>query len=341
MELKELLENARRNESLLKRLQTFELQLLAAQSWQDYLTLILEALPSQFDLDAVSVKINDPDGHIKASMMQSLDLDQGVLLNQIEFKATMPIIKAGATEPEPPWASGLELPLLRGGEYWGQICLYSRIEDRFHDGLATDFMQHLAAVIAACLVMVYQSEKQALMALTDPLTGVENRRGFERAYHREWSRGQRQHHVFAMILLDLDHFKRINDQHGHGTGDRVLRVMCETLRKILRPTDHIGRLGGEEFALLLTGCEPQQVNYVAKRVREGIKNMLVYNDQDRRVPITVSGSYMPIIPRPNQLLSLSQVMTHLDRVLYKAKAGGRDQILSTTSTHSETAIADN
>lgn len=83
MELNELLDNARRNEALLRRLQAFELQLLAAQSWQDFLTLILEALPTQFDLDAVSLRLCDPDGDLKSSMLQSLDIDQGALLNQI------------------------------------------------------------------------------------------------------------------------------------------------------------------------------------------------------------------------------------------------------------------
>ncbi|MBV1960052.1 MAG: hypothetical protein KUG48_00410, partial [Oleibacter sp.] len=71
MELKELLDNARRNEALLKRLQASELQLLSAQHWQDFLTLLLEALPSQFDLDAVGLKVCDPDGELKASMLQS------------------------------------------------------------------------------------------------------------------------------------------------------------------------------------------------------------------------------------------------------------------------------
>ena len=225
MELKELLENARRNEALLRRLQAFELQLLSAQSWLDFLTLLLEALPSQFELDAVTLKVCDPEGVLKASMLQSLDLEQGTLLNQIEFKACLTMVKAEPIAPPPPWRTGLGLPLIRNGEYLGQLCLYSSNSDRFQNGMATDFMQHLAAVIAACLIMVKQSEEQSRLALTDPLTAAENRRGFERSYQREWSRGQRQYHVFAMVLLDIDHFKKVNDIHGHGTGDRVLRQL--------------------------------------------------------------------------------------------------------------------
>ncbi len=331
LELAELLENARRNEALLQRLQAFELQLLSAQNWQDFLTLLLEALPSQFDLDAVSLRICDPDGEIKASMLQSLDIDQGALLNQIEFKVSLPISKADVIETPPPWRSGLRLPLMRSGEYIGQLCMFSSREDRFTAGMATDFMQHLAAVIAACLVMVRQSEAQALMALTDPLTGAENRRGFDRVYRREWARGQRQHHVFAMVLMDIDHFKKVNDIHGHGTGDRVLKALCRTLKSTIRPTDHIGRLGGEEFALILPGCQPDQLIAVVSRVQESIREMSVLNDSGKRVPVTASGAFIAVTPRPHQDLSVEQVLDHLDKYLYKAKAAGRDRFLPAAS----------
>jgi|TARA_R110001583_G_scaffold99948_2_gene245515 diguanylate cyclase (GGDEF)-like protein len=324
VELKELLENARRNEALLRRLQAFELQLLSAQSWLDFLTLLLEALPSQFELDAVTLKVCDPEGSLKASMLQSLDLEQGTLLNQIEFKARLPMVKAEPIAPPPPWRTGLGLPLIRNGEYLGQLCLYSSNADRFQNGMATDFMQHLAAVIAACLIMVKQSEEQSRLALTDPLTATENRRGFERSYQREWSRGQRQYHVFAMVLLDIDHFKKVNDIHGHGTGDRVLRQLCKTLKGVMRPTDHIGRLGGEEFALLLPGCQPDQLEMVAARIQQAIRDMDIRNDDGKQVPITSSGSYLSVTPRPHQNLGLTDLLDHLDGYLYQAKGKGRD-----------------
>lgn len=327
MDLQELLENARRNEALLRRLQAFELQLLSCQTWSDFLILVLEGLPEQFDLEAVTLKVCDPDGDLKASMLQSLDLEQGFLLNQLEFQSRVPVISAGPVEPPPPWHSALALPLLRNGVYLGQLRLYAATVNRFQSGMATDFMQHLAAVIAACLVMVRQAEEQARLALTDPLTGAENRRGFERAYRREWSRGQRQYHVFAMILLDLDHFKQVNDVHGHGTGDRVLKGLCQTLRSIMRPTDHLGRLGGEEFAILLPGCQPEQLETVVSRIRQSIRDMQVMNDDRQTVRMTASGSYVCITPRPHQQLELRQIVKHLDICLYRAKHEGRDRFI--------------
>ncbi|UTW49562.1 GGDEF domain-containing protein [Bacterioplanoides sp. SCSIO 12839] len=328
MELTELLENARRNEALLRRLQAFELQLLSCQTWLDFLTLLLDGLPSQFDLDAATLKVCDPDGDLKAAMLQSLDIEQGVLLNQLEFQGRIPRIEAQAVTPPPPWKSGLALPLVRNEVYLGQLRLYSSNPERFQQGMATDFMQHLAAVTAACLVMVKQSEEQARLALTDPLTGAENRRGFERAYDREWSRGQRQYHVFAMILLDIDHFKKVNDVHGHGTGDRVLKQLCKTMKGVMRPTDHIGRLGGEEFALILPGCQPDQLSKVVERVQQAIRGMRVENDLGKIVPLTASGSYISITPRPHQELKLAQVLDFLDTYLYQAKKQGRNRFLS-------------
>lgn len=324
MDLEELLENARRNEALLRRLQAFELQLLSCQNWFDFLSLLLEGLPAQFDLDAATLKVCDPDGELKAAMLQALDIEQGVLLNQLEFQSRVPLIEATLVTPPPPWSSGLALPLLRNDVYLGQLRLYSASDSRFQSGMATDFMQHLAAVIAACLVMVKQSEEQSRLALTDPLTSAENRRGFERAFDREWARGQRQYHIFSMILLDLDHFKQVNDVHGHGTGDRALRTLCRSLKNILRPTDHIGRLGGEEFAILLPGCQPDQLQAVVTRIQQAIRDMVVLNDTGKRVPMTASGSYVPITPRPHQRLDLDQVIVHLDTFLYQAKRSGRD-----------------
>lgn len=210
--------------------------------------------------------------------------------------------------------------------------MFASCEDRFTPCMATDFMQHLAAVIAACLVMVHQSEAQALIALTDPLTGAENRRGFERVYRREWARGQRQHHVFSMVLMGVDHFKKVNDVHGHGTGDRVLVNLCRTLKSAIRPTDHIGRLGGEEFALLLPGCQPDQLIKVIGRVQESIRSMQVVNDSGKRVAVTASGAFISVTPRPHQYLAIEQVIDHMDKYLYKAKAAGRNLFLPVESS---------
>lgn len=328
MDLQQLLDNARRNEALLRRLQAFELQLLSCQSWSDLLRLLLQGLPEQFGLDDIRLCLVDADGQLYQSMGQSLTPEQAPWLEALEFVTHLPQCRPGPVAVNPPWHSGLVLPLLRHERCLGKLTLFSTRRDRFGDDMATDFLQHLAAVIAACLVMVEQSEQQARLALTDPLTEVENRRGFERLYTREWARGLRQFHEFAVILLDLDFFKQVNDQHGHATGDRALQALCNTLRQVVRPSDPIGRLGGEEFALLVPGCSWAQLEGLVPRIQQAIRQMDVRNDRGQPVTMAASGSYLVLTPKAHSSVELDQVIRLLDKYLYKAKAQGRDCFLA-------------
>lgn len=328
MELQELLENARRNEILLKRLQSFELKLLSCQNWCELLSVLLEALPQQFRLDEVSLKLYDPNGRLQASMMQALDLEQAYLLKKIDFLQAPPSSLLGPIKPPAPWVSGMALPLIRNQQCLGSLCLYSSRLQRFNPDLATDFMEHLAAIIAACVVLVRQSEEQVHLALTDPLTLAENRRGFERTFQREWARGIRHCHAFAVFMLDLDFFKQVNDDHGHAAGDRLLQSLCEHLRHELRPNDHIGRLGGEEFVLLLSEFQPEQITAVAQRIQNSVRSLQVLNDLGMPIQVTASASYMVVQPKPHMQLKLEQLLEHLDGVLYQAKRSGRDRFIN-------------
>lgn len=327
LDVEELISNARRNELALKRLQQFELTLLSCQTWFDLLDLIVHGLPHQFDLDGIALSLADPDGELKHAMMQSLDLDQGRVLNQVEFANHVPLIRTNIAKSPSPWASCLAMPLVHNEYVIGQLLLLSKNDQRFTAGMATDFMQHLAAVISACFFMVKQSEERSRLSLTDPLTGAENRRGFERSYTREWAQGLRHQQTFTLLMLDLDHFKQVNDQHGHATGDRVLKTLAKTLKATLRPTDHVGRLGGEEFAILLAGDSSAYLDKVVSRLQQSIRDMHVLNDQGEALPITASGSYAVVNPNVNHTLSLDDALAKLDAKLYDAKAQGRDQFL--------------
>lgn len=327
MELEELLANARHNEALLRRLQAFELQLLSCQNWGDLLGALLQQLPEQFGLQQVSLCLLDPQGELQQSMLQSLAPPQETWLEAVEFVAHLPASAPG-TCACPAGHSALVLPLLRHERCLGGLTLLSAEPQRFDAGLATDFMQHLAAVIAACLVMVQQSERQARLVLTDPLTGVENRRGLARLFARERARGERQQVDLAVILLDLDYFKQVNDQHGHATGDRALQMLCQTLRQVVRPSDPIGRLGGEEFALLLPGCNWPQLQRLVPRIQQAIGTMVVPDDNGQAVTMTASGSYTVLTPTTAPHLELDQVIRGLDKYLYQAKAQGRNCFLA-------------
>ena len=153
----------------------------------------------------------------------------------------------------------------------------------------------------------------------DYLTGLANRRRFRRALGREVERWRRYGVPCALLLLDIDHLKVINDQHGHTAGDLVIRHIAETLIAVSRDNDTAARLGGEEFALLLAGTTGERAQLAADRLR-GIISQKVVNGVGRA---TVSIGVAAVPEHANSERSLYLVS---DRALYEAKNGGRDRI---------------
>jgi diguanylate cyclase (GGDEF)-like protein len=160
------------------------------------------------------------------------------------------------------------------------------------------------------------------LATTDGLTGVANRRHFFYLAEAELARVQRFRRPAAILLLDLDHFKIINDTHGHAAGDAVLKTFAKTTRDALRKVDRLGRIGGEEFAVLLPGSDIDEARRFAERLRERVaerKTSIAHH----RVVVTVSIGIA--IMRPADL-GPRAVLQRADVALYRAKAAGRDRV---------------
>jgi diguanylate cyclase (GGDEF)-like protein len=154
-------------------------------------------------------------------------------------------------------------------------------------------------------------------ALTDPLTGLLNRRAlFDRFGQPDLGEDH------AVLLCDLDNFKRVNDQHGHAAGDDVLRGFAAVLRKVLRQSDSAARLGGEEFAIVLPNASPAQAMQVAERIRSEF-SALGLETLAGRIQCTVSIGAAIRGPEPE---SLEVVLHRADGALYKAKSSGRDRV---------------
>jgi diguanylate cyclase (GGDEF)-like protein len=159
---------------------------------------------------------------------------------------------------------------------------------------------------------------------TDPLTGMWNRRRFEEEFAVElaWTRRVRQPLTLAMI--DLDHFKRINDRHGHVTGDEVLRRVAQVLQAGLRSYDVAARLGGEEFGILFRGTTEGQAAGVCERIRIGLQSKAM---GELEVPLTVTASFGLASLGPEGTSDLRSLMERADRALYEAKCQGRNRIV--------------
>lgn len=163
------------------------------------------------------------------------------------------------------------------------------------------------------------------LATIDPLTGLVNRGAFDQALDREFDRASRYGRPLSLLLLDLDHFKLVNDTWGHPVGDRVLAQVALAVRAAIRNVDIAGRYGGEEFAVLLTETNAEGAAVAAERVRHSI-GALTMAVGDEPVQITASVGVVTWIPLFG---SPSEMMAAADRTMYLAKGAGRNRTVIT------------
>lgn len=172
-----------------------------------------------------------------------------------------------------------------------------------------------------------QSLIDALCELSsrDALTGLANRRHFEMVLAREIDRVARAGEPALLLLLDIDHFKRVNDEHGHAAGDMVLKAVAECLLECVRPMDTVGRVGGEEFAIVLPNCPPAFGPTVAARMRTRIERRAVKIGLSQQISVTVSlgGAFAPQWVRSSVRLWFERA----DLQLYNAKSAGRNRAI--------------
>ena len=177
-----------------------------------------------------------------------------------------------------------------------------------------------------------QNEALQVLATLDPLTGCLNRRAFFERFEVEFNRARRYRHNLACIMTDIDHFKRINDEHGHQVGDEVLAKISEVLRATLRDTDVICRYGGEEFCLILTETGDKGAFATAERIREAVSAEPIMD-----IAVTIS---LGVASLENAAANPSELLGFADKALYQAKNSGRNRVATYTEALEEQAAAD-
>ena len=160
-------------------------------------------------------------------------------------------------------------------------------------------------------------------AMTDPLTEIANRRRFMALFDKELNRADRNQSDLALLLLDVDHFKKVNDEYGHSVGDLVLKELSRVVQKELRDVDVFGRLGGEEFGVVLPGANLAQAHVVADRLRQLVKAAVVKVD-GKYIGVTISIGIIASKGKSSRDLLMKQA----DTALYAAKNAGRDAVSS-------------
>lgn len=156
----------------------------------------------------------------------------------------------------------------------------------------------------------------------DGLTQVHNRRYFDEQLDREVSRSRRYERVLSLVLFDIDHFKQINDQHGHLAGDYVLKHLASTVRVNLRREDVFARYGGEEFGIILPEVDPKGTRLLADKVRQMVAQQRFVFDKNQ-IPVTVSVGLATLLPDHREPADLVRAA---DEKLYEAKNTGRNRV---------------
>lgn len=160
-------------------------------------------------------------------------------------------------------------------------------------------------------------------AMIDPLTGVKNRSTMFDAMQREIKLARRQAGSLSVILLDIDHFKRVNDEHGHLYGDQALRAVAHRVQRTIRDSDLLFRYGGEEFMILLSGTSAEGSSLLAERIRHEIEHMGYFCNKEIRLTVSLGVTSLKSEPDTTELM-----LERADTALYRAKQGGRNRVES-------------
>ncbi|MFH7588139.1 GGDEF domain-containing protein [Oceanimonas smirnovii] len=177
-------------------------------------------------------------------------------------------------------------------------------------------------VATSKLALEQANEQLSLLSITDPLTGLQNRGSWENLLQAEFSRFQRYHQAGTLVMLDIDHFKVINDRYGHPAGDDVIRHLASLIKSLLRDADTAGRYGGEEFALILPQTDAEGAGVIAERLRLAVSSEPVMTHGEI-IHYTISLGLAALTP---DLSSAADWLQRADKALYQAKNSGRNRV---------------
>ena len=203
------------------------------------------------------------------------------------------------------------VPLRARGKVYGVIELINKLDDTLFTATDLHVLQTIADFAAIAIERAYFLRSLRRLAMTDPLTGLNNRRGFEKLLDREIEKTRRGGTLFALLMIDIDRFKVINDTHGHPAGDRVLKRLARLLVSSSRKVDTCARLGGDEFAVLMPGTGTEGAVFLVRRLQQKLDE----DNLSSPLPFQISiGSRVVDPQRPQDVLG------DADRAMYREKS---------------------
>ena len=323
----------RRSRSGFKALADMACQLEDVHNPDEVVAVLLHTVPQTFDVGRVALVLHDPvtltvlaNDRLETNERPAADHVDGVIAQC--WSDRRPVLrKALSPDHDPELSAALPdarnlivLPFTADGEATGALVVEHRRGTSASVGAAavallSQFTVH--AALAHRNVRLMAEVKH--LATVDGLTGLTNRRTFEAALAREVARSVRTGEDLSLLLIDVDHFKRVNDDHGHPMGDEVLRHVGRVLSVRGREFDLPARYGGEEFVVILPGCSADEAIRVAERLRAGIAS------EDAPLPVTAS---IGLAAMHRDASDARGLVKAADTALYEAKASGRDRTVA-------------
>lgn len=341
-----LTEEAATNERALKKTQQRELELLKSTDLPKLFDVICDYLRASYALDSVTLMLRDPDHEIRHLLMAS----QGSIHafpNVVFVDNSLGLVPVFETSKSP-WLGAYSpvhhrslfgtttslksialIPLWREDTLLGTINFGSSETKRFTPQLATDFFAHLGVIASFAIENAINRTRLVQSGLTDFLTGWHNRRYLHERMKEEISRAYRNHTDIACVLLDLDHFKDINDQHGHLAGDAALREAAQRINHQIRGGDAAARYGGDEFVVVIQATSQDHAVTLAERMRQAVcaTPLKLSSDLQHQLTVSVGVAVMKMDGRVIDLKSCAdQLLAEADAALYRAKQQGRNRV---------------
>lgn len=343
--LSEMTDEAANNERILKRSQQREMELLQAETLPALLDQLVNGLKASFRLDGVSLLLVDPTHEIRhlllAAGRRPSDF-RGVTFVDVLFgmapqlanlrRPWLGMFVSSDHQLLFPGARGLGsialLPLIRRRELMGSLNLGSADKTRFTRHHATDFLEHLSVVAGFALENTVNRARLVRSGFTDTLTGWNNRRYLKARLGEELARAVRDAEPLVCLMIDVDHFKTVNDRFGHLVGDEVLREVAQRIEGQVRASDVAARYGGEEFVIILPRTTLADGERLAERVRQAVSEIPIALASGVELELTVSIGLAETQPAADSELKLAgeQLLAEADVALYEAKAAGRNAV---------------
>ncbi|MEL7312210.1 MAG: DUF484 family protein [Pseudomonadota bacterium] len=346
---------ARKNEQLLARSQERELSILTADNLPTLFSRLTHGLQDSFGLERVTLVLCDPDHEIRHLLIA--DGGPDAVPPEVKFFDTLSGVTPQYAALHRPWLGPFRavdhqliagrgdygsvaiLGLRRQGKLIGSLNLLSADESRYQRALARDFLAHLAVIASFALENTVNRARLLRSGFTDVLTGWFNRRYLQVRLSEEVARARRHRLPLCCLFLDIDHFKRVNDEFGHHAGDVVLAECAHRIDAQIRSSDVAARFGGEEFVILLPETEVEDAMALAERIRSAVAERSVEVQGEAPLSITVSIGVARALPyeASGDLKTLGErLIKRADLAMYAAKSAGRNQVCAAADAAEQT-----